>query len=534
MSGEAQLSGPDLAQGVALADIGPGGLLLGHAGGEPVLLARSGEQLFAVAAHCTHYGGPLAEGLLVGDTVRCPWHHACFSLESGEPLRAPALNPLARYRVERQGDRVYVREKLPPAALPTLPGAGAGVSTASAAPPSVVIVGAGAAGNAAAQRLRRAGYGGTITMIGADDSPPYDRPNLSKDYLAGNAPEEWIPLHPRELYDELRIELRLGTRVSAIDPRLHTVTLGDGATLPYGALLLATGAEPVRLDLPGGDLPHVHYLRSLADSRAIIAGVERLRAAETAPRAVVVGASFIGLEVAAALRARQVEVTVVGIEPVPFEHVLGREAGAFIRSLHEEHGVAFCLGQRAAAIDPAAVTLASGERLPAGLVVVGVGVRPAVALAEAAGLAVDNGVLVDDYLQTSWPGIYAAGDIARWPYPHSGERARVEHWVVAERQGQTAAANILGRRERFDAAPFFWSQHYDVQISYVGHAPSPTAAGVEVRVDGSLAARDATITILAGGRVRAVATIFRDRQSLAAELAIERGDDAALAATLGG
>jgi NADPH-dependent 2,4-dienoyl-CoA reductase/sulfur reductase-like enzyme/nitrite reductase/ring-hydroxylating ferredoxin subunit len=539
MSGEQQLSGPDLTQGVALSEIGTGGTdgcLLGHAGGEAVLLARVGDEVFAIGANCTHYGGPLAEGLLVGDTVRCPWHHACFSLRSGEALRAPALNPVARYRVERQGDRVAVREKLPTATPPAAPATGA--------PESVVIVGAGAAGNAAAQRLRSEGYAGPITMVGADDSPPYDRPNLSKDYLAGNAPEEWIPLHPRELFEERRIELHLGTRVTAIDPHQRTVTLDGGEILRWGALLLATGAEPVRLDLPGGDLPHVHYLRTLADSRAIIADISRLAPSS---RAVVVGGSFIGLEVAAALRTRQLAVTVVDVEAVPLARALGREVGAFVRTIHEEHGVVFRLGERAAAIDAGGVTLAGGERLPADLVVIGVGVRPAVALAQAAGLAVDGGVLVDEQLQTSSPGIYAAGDIARWPDPHTGERLRVEHWVVAERQGQTAAANILGRRERFDAAPFFWSQHYDVQISYVGHAPRHApgpAAGtgpaetlaetVQVQVLGDLAARDATVIYRAGGSVRAVATIFRDRQSLEAEHALERGDQAALAAALAG
>jgi NADPH-dependent 2,4-dienoyl-CoA reductase/sulfur reductase-like enzyme/nitrite reductase/ring-hydroxylating ferredoxin subunit len=549
MSGEQQLSGPDLAQGVSLSAIGeiggspaggkpasgaPSGCLLGHAGGEPVLLVRVGDEVFAIGAHCTHYGGPLAEGLLVGDTVRCPWHHACFSLRTGEPLRAPALNPVARYRVERHGDRVRVGEKLPAAMPPTSPASPSPTHEAAPAksagePDSVIIVGAGAAGNAAAQRLRWEGYAGRITMIGADDAPPYDRPNISKDYLAGNAPEEWIPLHPRELYDERRIELRLGERVQAIDPRRRTVTLAGGAVLDWGALLLSTGAEPVRLNLPGGNLPHVHYLRTLADSRAIIARAEELRAAApslTPARAVVLGGSFIGLEVAAALRARQLEVTVVDREEVPLARAMGREIGSFVRALHEEHGVVFRLGQQAAAIDPEAVTLAGGERLPAGLVVIGVGVHPALALAESAGLAVDGGVLVDEYLQTSEPGIYAAGDIARWPDPHTGERLRVEHWVVAERQGQTAAANILGRRERFDAAPFFWSQHYDVQISYVGHAPSHAA----VRVAGSLAKRDAAVVFSAAGQVRAVATIFRDRLSLEAELAMERGDQAALSA----
>ncbi len=595
MSGEQALSGPDLGQGVALSEIGAaarpggtgaaaeGGCLLGHAGGEPVLLVRTGGgELFAVAASCTHYGGPLAEGLVVGDTVRCPWHHACFDLRTGEPVRAPALNPLSRYRVEVEGDRAYVREKLPAPAPPVTPAtpappAGApGSSATPAAPASVVIVGAGAAGNAAALALRRAGYGGTITMVGADPDPPYDRPNLSKDYLAGNAPEEWIPLHPPEHYTELRIDLRTGRRVTAIDPRQRTVTLDDGGSLAYGALLLATGTDPVHLPVPGGDLPHVHYLRTLADSRAIVAAVQEIQelaaraprgegaaaasigegaatapsqsggtaagpsrgegATSGAPRAVVVGASFIGLEVAASLRARGLAVAVVGPEEAPLAAILGREIGAFIRALHEEHGVTFHLGRRLAAVEAAAVTLDDGRRLDADLVVIGAGVRPAVALAEAAGLAVEHGVLVDEFLETSAPGIYAAGDIARWPDPHTGERQRVEHWVVAERQGQTAAANILGRRERFAAAPFFWSQHYDVQISVVGYPVGETArsapAGLEVRVAGSLAGRDATVTWHAGGRIRAVATIFRDRQSLAAELAMERGDDDALSSAV--
>src|SRR5918999_1181328 len=285
MSGETQLQGPDLSQGVPLAELPEGGQLLGHSGGEPVLVVRRGEEIFAVGATCTHYGGPLAEGLVVDDTVRCPWHHACFSLRTGEAVRAPALNPVACYKVEREGGRIAVREKAQPPPRRETPG-----------PSSVVIVGAGAAGNAAAEALRREGYGGPITLVGPENEVPYDRPNLSKDYLAGNAPEEWIPLHPREFYDEHRIDLLLGVRATALDTAAKKVTLSDGRSLEYGALLLATGADPVRLPLPGTDLPHVHILRSLADSRAII------EKAKEARRAVVVGASFIGLEVAASLR----------------------------------------------------------------------------------------------------------------------------------------------------------------------------------------------------------------------------------------
>jgi len=507
MSAETQLSGPDLSQGVPLADLADGGQLLGHSGGEAVLVVRRGEEIFAVGATCTHYGGPLAEGLVVEDTVRCPWHHACFSLRTGEAVRAPALNPVACYKVEREGDHIAVREKIEPPRR-----------SEAAGPASVVIVGAGAAGNAAAEALRREGYGGPITLVGPEPDAPYDRPNLSKDYLAGNAPEEWIPLHPREFYDEHRIELLLGVRVTAIDPGAKRLALSDGRSLDYGALLLATGADPVHLSLPGGDLPHVHTLRSLADSRAIIAK------AKEAKRAVVVGASFIGLEAAAALRAREIAVTVVAPDERPLERVMGPQLGDFIRAVHEEHGVEFRLGTKPKAFTGGGVELENGESLPADLVVVGVGVRPRVALAEGAGLTVDNGVLVDEYLETSAPGIFAAGDIARWPDAHSGERIRVEHWVVAERQGQTAARNILGRRERFDAVPFFWSQHYDVVINYVGHAAKWDA----LEIAGSLAEKSATVAFRSGGRIAAVATVFRDHESLEAELAMERGDETGL------
>lgn len=502
MSGEPQLSGPDLTQGISTSDLQDGSPLLGHAGGEPVLVIRKGEELFAIGATCTHYGGPLAEGLVVGDTVRCPWHHACFSLRTGEAVRAPALNPVSCYRVERQGDRVFVREKIE--AAPQRQAAG---------PDPVVIVGAGAAGNAAAEELRRQGYGGRIVLIGPEPDPPYDRPNLSKDYLAGNAPEEWIPLHPLDFYEEKKIELLLGAKVTEIDPARKAVRLAGGAVLEYGALILATGAEPIRLEIPGSERPHVHYLRSLADSRALIA------AAKAAKRVVVVGASFIGLETAAALRARELEVTVVAPDELPLGRILGPELGKFVQNLHEEKGVRFRLGTKPKAFGETGVELESGETIPADLVVVGVGVRPRVALAQLAGLQVENGVLVDEYLETSAPGIFAAGDIARWPDARSGERIRVEHWVVAERQGQAAARNVLGRKERFDAVPYFWSQHYDLSINYVGHAAKWDA----IELSGSLAEKSAVATFRSGGKIAAVATIFRDLESLEAERAMEEG-----------
>src|SRR6185295_14091116 len=429
-----------------------GGQVVGHSGGEPVLVVRRGEEIFAIGAQCTHYGGPLGEGLVVDDTVRCPWHHACFSLRTGAAVRAPALNPVTLWRVEREGDRVFVRDKAEPPAPPAVSG-----------PDPVVIVGAGGAGNCVAETLRREGFQGRVLLLSPEGEVPYDRPNLSKDYLAGNAPEEWIHLHPRYFYDEHRIEL-VTARATAVDPAAKTVTLADGSRLSYGALVLATGADPVHLPIPGSELPHVRYLRSLADSRGII---ERAREAK---RAVVVGASFIGLEVAASLRARGLEVTVVAPEDRPLERVLGPQLGDFLRALHEEHGVVFRLGRKPAETAAGEIRLDDGEVLPADLVVIGVGVRPNVALAQEAGLAVDNGVLVDELLRASAPDVWAAGDIARWPDPWTGAPIRVEHWVVAERQGTAAARNMLGRNEPYREVSFFWSQHYDVAINYVGHA----------------------------------------------------------------
>lgn len=504
MGGTKSLEGPDLTKGIELSALGEGGMLRGHAQGEPVLLARVGDELFAIGAACTHYSGPLDKGLLVGDTVRCPWHHACFSLRTGEALRAPALNPVSCWRVDRENGRLYVREKLKRPARPPL-------AAAAGVPRSVVIVGGGAAGNAAAEMLRREGFSGDITMLSADQSVPYDRPNLSKNYLAGTAPEDWIPLRSMDFYRKHDIDLKLDARVAAVDTQGRNVKLADGNAHRYDALLLATGADPVRLDVPGAYSPHVHYLRTLADSRALIAN------ATTSKRAVVIGASFIGLEVTASLRARGIAVDVIGREACPMEHTLGTEVGNFIRKLHEEHGVTFHMNATATAIDANSVSVSTGERLPADLVVIGIGVRPAIALAEQAGIAIDRGVTVNEYLETSVPGIFAAGDIARWPDRLSGEHIRVEHWVVAQRQGQTAARNMLGRRERFDAVPFFWTEQYDFGLAYVGHA----AKFDQTEIDGSLDARDATVTYLRDGRKLAVATIHRDLEGLRAEVELE-------------
>jgi NADPH-dependent 2,4-dienoyl-CoA reductase/sulfur reductase-like enzyme/nitrite reductase/ring-hydroxylating ferredoxin subunit len=507
---ESTLSGPDLEEGVSIAEIPDGGVLVGHALEESVLVWRRGPEIGAIGATCSHYGGPLAGGLIDGDTVRCPWHHACFSLRTGEALRAPALNAVSCFALEQKDGLVRItgyKETVE-------------VARPKTDPADLLIVGAGAAGNAAAERLRRLGASGRIVMIGAEASGPVDRPNLSKDYLAGTASEDWIPLRPRDFYGEHAIELVTEMKVERIDAAKKVAVLSDGTSRKFDVLLLATGAEPLRPPIPGIDRPQVHFLRSLADSQAIIARAEKGK------RVIVLGASFIGLEVAASLVARGLEVHVAAPDKEPLERILGPEVGAFIRRVHASHGVEFHLGKKAVAIDEGAVRFDDGSMLTGAFIVAGLGVRPRVELAESMKLTIDRGVLVDRNLRTSAKDVFAAGDIARWPDPHSGRAIRVEHWVVAERHGQIAAANMLGFDEPCDLVPFFWSQHHDVTINYVGHAERFD----QVVISGNLDEQSAAIGYLEGGTVRAIATVFRDDVALQAERAFERGDQASLRA----
>jgi apoptosis-inducing factor 3 len=501
-----ELDGPDLTLGIAQSELLDGEKLLGHVGEDAVLLVRSGDDFFAVGPYCTHYHGPLVDGLVADGSIRCPWHHACFDLQTGEALRAPAFDPLTRWRVERRGNRVFVTSKQDQSK------ASRRSKPAKSDPDKIVIVGGGAAGVSAAAMLRREGFQGSLVMLSNDAAPPVDRPNLSKDYLAGKAPEDLVWLRPETFYLDNAIDLQLTKEVTSIDARLREVTLSSGHRIGYDRLLLATGAEAVRLWIPGGDEPHVHSLRSLADCRSIIAS------AQESTRAVILGASFIGLEVAAALRSRGIDVHVVAPENLPMERVLGEKMGRFVQSLHEEHGVQFHLNETAVSVAKGEVILRSDRRLAADFVVAGIGVRPRVDLAARAGLLVERGVVVNTCLETSVTGVYAAGDIARWPDRYSRGNIRVEHWVVAERQGQIAALNMMGHREPFAAVPFFWSQHYDVPINYVGHAERWD----EIAIDGDIHARDCVVRFRREDRTQAIASIFRDRESLQAELAMER------------
>ena len=439
-----QASGPDLAQGVAIELLVDGEIFGGHVGDDAVILVRLDNEIFAIGGTCTHYNGPLALGYRNGETVTCPWHHACFSLRTGEALHAPAFSPVDCWTTEQRDGKVYVKEKTKHPSLASPPAIDRGKH-----PEQVVIVGGGAAGFAAAEMLRRRGYGGGLTVLSADTDAPYDRPNLSKDFLAGSAPESWLPMRSPKFYERKDIALHLQATVDHIDRQARTVVASDGRSFDYDRLLLAPGAEPARLSVPGADQPNVFTLRSLADSRAII------EFANSARSAVVVGAGFIGLEVAASLRARKIDVHVVSPDRQPLEKVLGPELGGHVRSLHEKEGVTFHLGESVTAIEGPRVRLAGGSLLHADLVIVGIGVRPRTALADEAGIATDNGILVNEQFETDCPGIFAAGDAARWPDRITGKHVRIEHWVVAERQGQVAALNMLGERKPFETCHSF-------------------------------------------------------------------------------
>jgi apoptosis-inducing factor 3 len=493
----------------ALAD---GGMIAGHVGEDAVLLVRKGDQYFALDAVCTHYGAPLAEGALVGETIRCPWHHACFSLRTGNAVAAPAMRPLRVFSTVKDGDLVRVMSDARVIPAPSM--------SSAAGREHVVIIGAGAAGSFAAAELRRVGFAGRVSLLTRESRVPYDKPNLSKDYLAGRAPQEWIPLRGETDYAADHVDLRLRATVDRIDPRRREVRLASSERILFDRLILATGATPRRLEVPVDPAARLYYLRTWAHADALRA------IADTVRKVVIIGSGFIGLEAAASLRDRGLDVTVVGRDDRPLQTILGREVGDFVRRTHEAHGVRFRLGRRPVAILGDGVALDDGSIEQADAVLAAIGVEPDVALAAQAGLAVDRGIVVSSTLQTTSPDIFAAGDAARFPYARTGKPIRVEHWAVAGRQGQVAARNAIGHRERYAAVPFFWSQHYDLVFAYVGHAERAD----DVELFGSLDAHNAAAVLRDGGRVAAVVTLFRDDISLAVEAAMERNavDDAIL------
>ena len=485
--------------------------------GKPVVVARVNDEYYAFGGNCPHYGAPLNNGLLKEHTLICPWHHACFDIRSGARLEPPTLNDLARFPVRQSGNDLFVtlphdnvREpqgKLDPADERTF-----------------LIVGGGAAGENAAEELRRQGYRGGIVILSDVPETPVDRPNLSKDYLAGKAQPDWIPLRGAEWYAERDIELIRNTRVSRVDTKSHAVHTEDGETYRYDKLLLATGGTPRTLtNVPGFDAHGVFLLRTLEDSNRIIA------AAIPDAKAVLVGASFIAMEVASSLRARQVDVTVVAPESLPFERSFGTAVGELFRQAHEANGVQFRLNNGVKRINPAnaaekmSVELSSGETVTADFVVIGVGVRPATDFLRDSGLelnAKDQSVLVDSHLRTTEPDIYAAGDIARYD-EGKGKRTRIEHWRVAQQHGMVAARNMLksDADEVTRHVPFFWTNQAGIALRYVGHAEQFD----DVLFRGKASDREFIAFYVADGQLQAAAGVKRDRELDAIELILRDG-----------
>jgi 3-phenylpropionate/trans-cinnamate dioxygenase ferredoxin reductase subunit len=328
---------------------------------------------------------------------------------------------------------------------------------------TLVVVGAGLAGAKAVEAARAAGYDGRVVLVGEEDSPPYERPPLSKHVLRGEKPPESARVHEDGFYDAHGIELRLGEPATELDLTARTVHVGD-EVVPFDRLVLATGARPRRLDVPGADLPDVLYLRTLEDSLRL---AEAIRGAS---RIAVVGGSWIGSEVAASARQLGAEVVMCDPFPTPLYGVLGAEIGAAFAQLHEQHGVALRMGVGVSAFQADGVVLADGSVETADLIVVGVGVVPNTELAQRAGLAVDNGVVVDATLMTAVPGVLATGDVASAYHPRYGRHVRVEHWANALNQGAAAGRNAVGEPEPYDRLPYFYSDQYDLGMEYVGLA----------------------------------------------------------------
>lgn len=472
-----------------------------------ILLARVGDSFHAVSAICPHYGGPLAEGVLCGTRVVCPWHHAAFSVVNGDMEDPPALDSLVSYKVRVEGEQIVL----------SLPADAEDRRTPEmfkrdtvADSRQFVIIGAGAAGYAAAQTLREEGFRGSVVMITREDRAPYDRPNLSKDYLHGHAEPEWMPLRGDEFFKEHDIQLILNKEVTRVDARAKTISFESGETMDYDALLVATGGAPVRLNIHGSDLKNVCVLRSFADADSMI------ETAKHSKRAVVVGASFIGMEAAYSLRERGLDVTVIAPSQEPFEATLGADVGALFRRVHESHGVRFKLGNIVYRFEGnhnvEAVALDNGELIETDMVVVGVGVRPVTQFLDGVELDQAGAVVVDSRLRAA-DGLYAAGDITSFPDPRGGGHVRIEHWRTAQQQGRTAARNMLGRDVEFDAVPFFWTRQFDAGLLYVGHATSWD----EIIYRGDVESHDFLAFFVKDNRVTAVAGMNRDTEMAAAE-----------------
>jgi len=438
------------------ADLKPGQPIARTLDGKEILLVRAGHRIYACGAKCTHYGAPLNSGLIADHSITCPWHNSVFNVASGEMILPPALDHLPAYPVKIENGHIFVGS---PAISPFPP-------LTARDPRTFVIIGAGAAGNAAAETLRRQAFAGRIIMITGEPDRPYDRPALSKDFLAGASKPQWLSLRSEKFYDQHQIELLTNSPVTAVDPDAHTVLCKSGEKIHFDRLLLATGGTPRKLDAPGTHLKNFFYLRSLADAKNI------LSAAQTAQKIVIIGSGLIGMEAAASLRAQNKEVHIVGRENSPLAHIFGDRVGRFFQHLHEQNGVKFLLAKTVREIvgeeSVQAVVLSDGSRIDANLVIAGLGITPAVDFLKNTNLVENGAVPVDARLQTRIEGIFAAGDIALVPTAPSNKPIRSEHWVVAERQGQHAAHTMLGSPNPYREIPFFWTRQYEISLRYIG------------------------------------------------------------------
>lgn len=431
---------------------------------QKILICRVNQSIYALSPFCPHYGAPLEEGILSGERIICPWHHACFNVKTGDLLEPPSNNALIRYEISVENDQVLV--KIPDDQQSSrLPDMTRCISKSDER--TFIIVGAGAAGYAASQSLREHGFDGRICMITQENKLSYDRPNLSKDYLNGSASEEWMPLRSQDFYDEFGIELLQGRRVTGIDTSSKIVTLDDSQIIEYDKILIATGAEANKLNVPGSDLKNIFTLRSYADADKII------NAAENLSHSTVIGSSFIAMETANSLSKRGLKVVVVSRESEPFQKIFGSKIGSLIRKEYEHKGISFKLDKTVTKFTGErrvqAVVLDDGDIIETELVILGIGVKPATKFIKDIELNADGSIKVDKYLRVT-EDVYAAGDIASYYDSRTDAQQRIEHWRTAQQQGRIAAQNMLGSEQVFAGVPFFWTSLADLKFSYVGHA----------------------------------------------------------------
>ena len=434
--------------------------------GKEVLLCNFNGQISALAPYCTHYGAPLADGILSGGKIICPWHHACFNAKSGDLLEPPAQDSLSKYEVKIKGDDVIIiyPEKPEGSRAPVMV-----KKDSSLDKRTFIIIGGGAAGNAAAQAMREAGFNGNILIVTQENRTPYDRPNLSKDYLQGTAQPEWMPLRSEDFYKEYGIDFLLNKKVKSVDSKNKKISFEHGDDLNYDKLLLAPGGIPRKLNLPGSDLKNIFYLRSFDDSDLII------EALKNSSKAVIIGASFIGMETAFSLSGRGLKVIVIAPEKIPFENLFGKEIGNLFKKKLEEKGIEFKLNNQVKGFEGddsvKNVILQNDEKINTDFVVIGIGVKPATEFLTGFNLEKDGSIKVDEYMKVT-NDIFAAGDIASFTDWRTGELTRIEHWRTALQQGRVAGFNMAGKKTPYKKVPFFWTNQAGLSFNYVGHTKS--------------------------------------------------------------